>query len=164
MFPNSGHTLVPELKTNNMKTKLNFATCLIAGLAFGLTANAQKTVITKTALPANAQTFLKTHFAGQEPTYILEDKETFSKDYKVQFANNIEVEFDKNGNWEDVDGNHQAIPASIIPKKIATYVKTNFPNTAVTKIDKGNWGYEVGLSNGLELEFNSKGNFIKIDN
>jgi hypothetical protein len=164
LFPNSGYTLVPELKTSIMKTKLNLATCLIAGLAFGLSANAQKTVITKNALPANAQTFLKTHFPGQEPVNIIEDKETFSKDYKVQFTNYIEIEFDGKGNWEEVDGNHQAIPNSIIPKKITSYVTTNFANTAITKIDKGTWGYEVNLSNGLELEFNSKGNFIRIDN
>ncbi|WP_394774157.1 PepSY-like domain-containing protein [Flavobacterium sp.] len=147
-----------------MKTKLNTALCLIAGVAFGFSANAQKTTITKSALPANAQTFLKTHFAGQEPTYIIEDKETFSKDYKVQFANNIEVEFDGKGNWEEVDGNHTAIPATIIPKSIANHVKTNFANTAITKIDKVNWGYEVDLNNGIELEFNSKGNFLRIDN
>lgn len=147
-----------------MKTKSNFAVCLLAGLAFGFSANAQKTPIAKSALPVDAQTFLKTHFTGQEPTYIIEDKETFSKDYKVQFANNIEVEFDRKGNWEEVDGNHTVIPVSIIPKTIATYVKTNFPNTTITKIDKGTWGYEVNLSNGLELEFNSKGSFLRIDN
>ncbi|KFF09715.1 PepSY-like domain-containing protein [Flavobacterium hydatis] len=146
-----------------MKTNFNLFTCLIAGLTFSLSANAQKTVITKTALPLKAQTFLKTHFTGQEPTYILEDKETFSKDYKVQFANNIEVEFDAKGNWEEVDGNHAEIPISIIPKNIVSYVKSNFANTIITKIDKGTWGYEVNLSNGLELEFNSKGNFIRID-
>ncbi|MDQ6472262.1 PepSY-like domain-containing protein [Flavobacterium sp. LHD-80] len=147
-----------------MKTKLNLAVCIIAGLAFGFSANAQKTPIAKSALPVNAQTFLKTHFAGQEPTYIIEDKETFYKDYKVQFANNIEVEFDGKGNWQEVDGNHTAIPVSIIPKSIIAYVRTKFPNTTITKIDKGTWGYEVNLSNGLELEFNSKGNFLRIDN
>ncbi len=147
-----------------MKTKLNLATCLFAGLAFGFSANAQKTTITKTALPANAQTFLKTHFAAQEPTYIIEDKETFSTDYKVQFANNIEVEFDGKGNWEEVDGNHNAIPQAIVPKAIASYIKTNYPNIPVIKIDKSKWGYEVELNNGLELEFNSKGSFIRIDN
>lgn len=147
-----------------MKTKLNLAAFAIIGLSFGLSANAQKTVITKAALPVNAQTFLKTHFADQEPTYILQDKETFSTDYKVQFANSVEVEFDGKGNWEEVDGNHNAIPAAIVPKAIASYIKTNFPNIPVIKIDKGKWGYEVDLNNGLELEFNSKGNFIRIDN
>lgn len=147
-----------------MKTKLNLAAFAIIGLSFGLSANAQKTVITKTALPVTAQNFLKTHFAGQEPTYILQDKEAFSTDYEVQFASGIEVEFDGKGNWEDVDGNHTAIPQAIVPKAIASYIKTNFPNVPVIKIDKGKWGYEVDLNNGLELEFNSRGNFIRIDN
>ena len=147
-----------------MKTKLNLAAFAIIGLSFGLSANAQKTVITKAALPVNAQTFLKTHFSDQEQTYILQDKDTFSSDYKVQFANSVEVEFDGKGNWEEVDGNQNAIPAAIVPKAIASYIKTNFPNVPVIKIDKGKWGYEVDLNNGLELEFNSKGNFIRIDN
>lgn len=145
-----------------MKTKLKLAACLLVGLTFS--ANAQKTTITKAALPVTAQTFLKTHFAGQEPSYIIKDKETFSTDYKVQFANNIEVEFDAKGNWEEVDGNHASIPAAIVPKTIASYVKTNFANTTVTKISKDYKGYEVNISNGLELEFNSKGNFLRIDN
>jgi hypothetical protein len=145
-----------------MRTKLNLAACLIAGLIFGLSANAQKTVIKKAALPANAQTFLKTHFAGQEPTYILEDKEILSKEYKVQFTNNLQIEFDGKGNWKEVDGKNTAIPATIIPAKIATYVKTNFPKDKITKIEKETLGYETKLSNGLELKFNPKGEFIKI--
>lgn len=147
-----------------MKTKLNLTACLFLGLACGLSANAQKTAIAKTNLPVAAQTFLKTHFSGIEPASIIEDKETFSKDYKVHFANNIEVEFDSKGNWEEVDGNHNTIPTTLIPKGILSYTKTNYPNIAVTKIDKGKWGYEVNLSNGLELEFNSKGSFLRIDN
>jgi hypothetical protein len=145
-----------------MKTKLKMTACLLVGLAFS--ANAQKTTITKAALPVNAQTFLKTHFAGQEPSYIIKDKETFSTDYKVQIANNIEIEFDGKGNWEEVDGNHTAIPAAIVPKTIASYVKTNFANTTVTKISKDYNGYEVNISSGLELEFNAKGIFTRIDN
>lgn len=145
-----------------MKTKLKLATFLLVGFAF--TANAQKTTIAKTALPANAQNFLKTHFAGQEPSYIIMDKETFSTDYKVQFVHDIEVEFDSKGNWEEVDGNHTSIPAAIVPKTIASYIKTKFANSTVTKISKDYRGYDVDLSNGLELEFNQKGNFIRIDN
>ncbi|MCC9071520.1 PepSY-like domain-containing protein [Flavobacterium sp. F-65] len=146
-----------------MRTKLNLVVCLIAGLIFGLSANAQKTVIKKSALPVNAQTFLKKHFAGQEPTYILEDKEILSKEYKVQFANNTQIEFDGKGNWKEADGKNAAIPATIVPIKITTYIKVNFPKTKVTKIEKESLGgYEVKLNNDLELKFNSKGEFIKI--
>ncbi|MBF4518841.1 PepSY-like domain-containing protein [Flavobacterium sp. ANB] len=146
-----------------MRTKLNLVTFFITGLIFGLSANAQKTVIKKEALPANAQTFLKTHFGSKKPGYILEDKEILSTEYKVQFDDNLEIEFDKKGNWKEVDGKNSKIPTSIIPKKISSYVKTNFRKEKITKIEIESSGYETKLSNGLELKFNLKGDFIKID-
>ncbi|WP_026727585.1 PepSY-like domain-containing protein [Flavobacterium denitrificans] len=146
-----------------MKTKLKLTIYLITGLLFGLSAHAQKTVIKKEALPANAQTFLKTHFGSKKPSYILEDKEILSTEYKVKFDNEIEIEFDKKGNWKEVDGKNTKIPKSIVPKKIASYIKTNFPKENVIKIELESSGYETKLSNGLELKFNLKGDFIKID-
>ena len=146
-----------------MRTKLNLAASLIAGLIFGLSANAQKTVIKKEALPANAQAFLKTHFGSKKPSYILEDKEILSTEYKVQYDNKIEIEFDKKGNWKEVDGKSAKIPSSIIPKKIASYVKDNFRKEKITKIEIGTSGYETKLTNGLELKFSLKGDFTKID-
>lgn len=146
-----------------MKTKLKLTVYLITGLLFGLSANAQKTVIKKEALPANAQTFLKTHFGSKKPSYILEDKEILSTEYKVLFDNKIEIEFDKKGNWKEVDGKNAKIPKSIVPKKVASYIKANFPKEDVTKIEIGTSGYETKLSNGLELKFNLKGDFVKID-
>ena len=146
-----------------MRTKLNLAASLIAGLMFGLSANAQKTVIKKEALPANAQAFLKTHFGSKKPSYVLEDKEILSTEYKVQYDNKIEIEFDKKGNWKEVDGKSAKIPSSIIPKKIASYVKDNFRKEKITKIEIGTSGYETKLTNGLELKFSLKGDFTKID-
>ncbi|MXO06206.1 PepSY-like domain-containing protein [Flavobacterium sp. HBTb2-11-1] len=146
-----------------MRTKLKLAVYVIAGLMLGFSANAQKTVIKKEALPANAQTFLKTHFGSKKPSYILEDKEILSTEYKVQFDNKIEIEFDKKGNWKEVDAKTGKVPKSIIPKKIASYIKANFPKEDVTKIEIETSGYETKLTNGLELKFNMKGDFIKID-
>ncbi len=146
-----------------MKTKLKLTVYLLAGLLIGFSANAQKTVIKKEALPANAQTFLKTHFGSKKPSYILEDKEILSTEYKVQYDNQLEIEFDKKGNWKEVDGKNDKIPKSIVPKKIASYIKTNFPKEKVTKIEIGTSSYETKLTNGLELKFNLKEEFIKID-
>ena len=115
----------------NMKPKLKLTVYLIAGLLFGLSANAQKTIIKKEALPANAQTFLKTHFGSKKPSYILQDKEILSTEYKVKFDNEIEIEFDKKGNWKEVDGKNSKIPKSIVPKKIASYIKENFPKMKI---------------------------------
>ena len=146
-----------------MKTQITLGLSLVTGLLFSLSEKAQKKTITLAELPAKAQTFLKKHFGTENPTYIIKDKETFSTDYKVQFPNKIEVEFDGNGDWEEVDGHHTAIPTAIVPTAIATYVKTNFTDAQVTSLDKGRWGYEVNLNNGLELEFDLSGKFLKID-
>lgn len=144
-----------------MKTQISLS--LIAGLLFSFSAHAQKTTITAAELPAKAQTFLKEHFANENTLAIVKDKETFSTDYKVRFSNNTEVEFDSKGNWEEIDGNHNPIPTAAIPAKIASYVKSNYKETSIIKIDKGYWGYEVDLSNGIELEFDSNGKFLRID-
>lgn len=81
----------------------------------------------------------------------------------MQFSNQTEIEFDKKGNWKEVDAKTGKVPKSIIPKKIASYIKANFPKEDVTKIEIGSSGYETKLTNGLELKFNLKGDFIKID-
>ncbi|WP_394774174.1 PepSY-like domain-containing protein [Flavobacterium sp.] len=46
---------------------------------------------------------------------------------------------------------------------MASYVKTNFRKEKITKIEIGTSGYETKLTNGLELKFNLKGDFTKID-
>ncbi|PAM94053.1 hypothetical protein B4N84_13290 [Flavobacterium sp. IR1] len=147
-----------------MRSNLKLTIGLIAGILFSLSANAQKTVIAKEALPANAQTFLKSHFGTKKPSYIIEDKELLSTEYKVQYNKTIEIEFDKKGNWKEVDGKGSKIPTSIIPKKIISYVRSNFSKEKITKIEIEKSGYETKLTNGLELKFNMKGDFIKVDN
>ncbi|UUC45526.1 PepSY-like domain-containing protein [Flavobacterium cerinum] len=136
---------------------------LLLILLTGFTVQAQKTNIKMAQLPANAQNFLKKHYPKQTPNYILKDEETFSLDYKVQLADGTEIEFDRKGNWEEVDGNKNTIPNSIIPAPILTYVQNHYKGAAIVKIDKGAWDYEVDLNNGLELKFNSKGEFLRVD-
>ncbi|WKL50535.1 PepSY-like domain-containing protein [Flavobacterium pectinovorum] len=63
----------------------------------------------------------------------------------------------------DIDGNHQAIPAELIPEKINTYATANYANLFITSIDKEPTYIEVELSNNLELVFDLQGNFLRID-
>ena len=81
----------------------------------------------------------------------------------LQSVNGTEVDFDKKGNWDNVDCKTKAVPASLVPAAIAQYVKAHYPNTVIVKIDKERGGYEIELSNDLDLKFNSKGKLIGID-
>ena len=65
--------------------------------------------------------------------------------------------------WDKVDCNYIAVPSDLVPVAIAEYVKTNFAGTKIVKIDKEHGGYEVELSNDIELHFNSQGKLMYFD-
>ncbi|WP_369695841.1 PepSY-like domain-containing protein [uncultured Duncaniella sp.] len=46
---------------------------------------------------------------------------------------------------------------------IATYVKQNHKGSRIIGIEKKRNGYEIELSNDLDLEFDKQGNFIRFD-
>ncbi|VEH22990.1 Protein of uncharacterised function (DUF2874) [Chryseobacterium nakagawai] len=126
--------------------------------------SAQDRAINVNQLPKTAKTFLAGHFKGIPVSSAIEDREIYGVDeYKVYLNNGIKAEFDSNGNWKEIDGKHQKIPYGFIPTSIKNYSSRNFPNTYIVKIEKKRWSYKAELSNGLELEFDRKGNFKKID-
>lgn len=141
-----------------------FTAILAVALSLNLSANAQDKVVPASQLPAQAHAFIKQHFKGQTIDVVRKDKGLISTDYDVRLSNGIEVEFDDKGNWEEVDGNHIAVPATIIPKTIATYVAANYKGQAIVKIDKKRSGdYKIELANDIELVFDKTGKFLRID-
>src|SRR5690606_25675838 len=133
-------------------------------LVLGVQANAQETVITANELPKTAQNFIAKNFSGQKVSHAIKDAGMISTDYEVVLDNGTKIEFDGDGNWEEVDSkNDTAIPTGFISKKITSYVSKNFPTQKISKIEKDNRKFEVELTSGLDLEFNSNGDFLRID-
>lgn len=122
-------------------------------------------VISATDLPKPADTFVSTYFPNAAyQTIKKQNKADYDGSiYDVYLTNGFEIDFDANGNWIDIDGNHQAIPVALIPEKINAYVTANYPNQYVTSIDNETTYTEVELSNNVELVFDLQGNFIRID-
>lgn len=135
---------------------------LVAFAMASFAVNAQETIIKTTELPAAAVQFLATHFKDNAVSRAVKDAEILKMTYEVTLADGTEVEFSKKGDWKEVDGKHKAIPTAFIPKEIVDYVKTNYPKEQITHIDKDN-NYDVDLSNGIDLEFNMAGKFLRID-
>lgn len=126
---------------------------------------AEERVINEKALPKNAKAFIAEHFKMDKISIATEERDGFGKDYKVILTSGVKIEFDKNGNWTDVEcKRNRAIPAKIVPEKIAKYVKGRFPSNVITQIDRDRRGIEVELNNGVELKFNNNGDLIKFDN
>ncbi len=116
-------------------------------------------------LPAAARTSIEANFPGCTISYIAIDKEFLGgPSYEVRLSNGCEVDFDKNGAWKEVDCKHvQAVPDGYVPAKILAYVKQHFPTEKIQKIDKDRRDYELELSNDLDLKFDLKGNFLRMD-
>lgn len=110
-------------------------------------------------LPQKAQQFINTYFA--DCTVLRCEKD--GHEYEVFFQNGFEVEFDRNGDWEDVDCKNSAVPQGIVPEAIVNYVTENYPTNFIVEISCDRHGYDVELNNGLELEFDKNGGFIRID-
>ena len=142
-----------------MKTMKYFMMALVCLLMQSATCLADGRPIPVEQLPKAAKDFVAKYFPGQNIIYA--EKE-YGK-YEARFNNGMEIEFDKKGNWDKVDCEMKAVPAALVPATIANYVKGSFPGAFVVKIDKELYGYEVELSNDLELKFNKKGQLMNID-
>ena len=87
----------------------------------------------------------------------------FEKSYDVVFNNGEKVEFDRKGNWTEIDCKMSSVPAGLVPAKIAQYVKSTYPGTKILQIEKDDSQYEVKLSNRLEVTFNRNFQVVDID-
>ena len=111
-------------------------------------------------LPAAARTFVDTNFPGKKILYA----EKAWNSYECRLDDGTKIDFTSKGEWKQVDCHGMsAVPAVLVPEAIKQYVETNFSNCMITKIDKERHGYDIELSNDLELRFNHQGALIGMD-
>lgn len=111
-------------------------------------------------LPASAKTFVTNNFQGKKILYAEKDWNS----YECRLDDGTKIDFTSKGEWKQVDCHGMsAVPAVLVPEAIKQYVETNFSNYMITKIDKERHGYDIELSNDLELRFNHQGALIGMD-
>ena len=92
-----------------MKKSVIFVLTLVLAICLPLHLNADNDrVITFDRLPATAQAMLKQNFADKTPLAITADRD----DYKVMYQSGEKVEFDKKGNWKDIECKGSQVPAN----------------------------------------------------
>ncbi|WP_300814220.1 PepSY-like domain-containing protein [uncultured Bacteroides sp.] len=115
-------------------------------------------------LPAKAQTFISTYFKNSKVAMAKQESELFYKSYDVIFTNGEKLEFDKDGEWTEVQCRQSEVPSPIVPGAISSYVKTNYPDAKILEIERDKKEYEIKLSNRWEIKFDSQMRVIDIDN
>ena len=115
------------------------------------------------ALPAKAQTLLSKHFNNQKVMLATIESGVITRSYDVVLQNGTKLEFDKKGNLTEIDCKQGIVLSQLIPQAIKNYLKTNYTEHTVKKIEIDKNEYEVELTNGLDLTFNKHFQLIDID-
>ena len=77
--------------------------------------------------------------------------------------NGTKIEFNNAGKWTSVDCQTREVPQDLILKPIRNYVAKNFPDVKIVKIEKDFVGFDIELSDGVEVKFDRLGNFKSVD-
>ena len=120
------------------------------------------------ALPKASQNFLKKNFSSEEVLKVEKNDSWYNWDkdemFEVRLANGIKLDFNKTGDITEIDSKKgSSIPPEALPKAIRNYLNENNLMNNLVSWEKEAKGHEVQLADGRELEFDSKGRFLKED-
>jgi len=119
-------------------------------------------------LPQNAQDFITNNFSDATVEKADKEDKWFSWDknemYEVHLSNGVKLDFNKAGEITEIDSRDNApIPMEAVPTEVKSYVEANHSGAEIISWERDNDEQEVELSDGTDLEFDSKGKFLKQD-
>lgn len=116
-------------------------------------------------LPEAARKFISTYFVRAQVSHIKIESELFqTQKYEVLLTDRTEIDFDRHGEWLEVDCDKSPVPIGLIPPYVTRYVKEHFPGTHVVKIERKRRGeVEIDLDNDWTISFNARGEVIEVD-
>jgi hypothetical protein len=142
----------------------SFIKTIFASVTLFLTISCEKEIITPSDdLPVEISTYLTIHFPKNTIVQVIKDLDGLTKTYDILLSENISLEFNRKKEVIAIDGVTQ-LPNSVIPEKILQYVNINYPTQFITDWELDFDNQQIELNNGLDLEFNKKGDFLRIDN
>lgn len=116
------------------------------------------------SLPLAAQEVVTRNFKGKVSVIKIDKELGFVSDYEVVLTNGAEIQFDRNGNWESIEMPvNKSVPNGLVPKGVNQFVRENHKGLKIVGLERDRRGYEVQLSNGVEMKFDRQGNFQRYD-
>lgn len=156
------------MKLNKLSLVLVFSGSLLLQavgkneITINLVANPVKSSEFYQEMPATIKSFLGKYYPKATVVKYEAKSTVVGKKYEVKLNNGAEIDFDKNGNWEEIS-DKQGISFALIPAKIKAYLNQNYKGIKVEKIDKERNKIKIDLQNDIDLEFDKNGKFLRID-
>lgn len=119
-------------------------------------------------IPQNAKEYIARHFGDYNISHYEKESEILEVEYKVYVTQNsvsFKLDFDKKGNVKEIESldDKTPLPNSVLPVKITQHIKAKFPNAKIIEWKKKKNTQVVELTNDMELIFDGKNNFVRID-
>lgn len=116
-------------------------------------------------LPLAARELIDKQFSHRKVDFIKIEKDLFEEtSYEVKLDDGTELEFNAKGGWVEIDAKDDDVPSEFIPESIQEYMKDHYKGEKIVKIERDRKGYELTLENGLEVNFDQFGKFLKLSN
>jgi hypothetical protein len=106
--------------------------------------------------------FVENHFPSLRIIKLELEKDEYLSYYDVYLTGNVNLEFNLQCEIIEIE-TKDGIPSSALPPSIVEYLSINFPNSIILEWELYPNYQEIKLNNGLEIYFDLKGNFIKLD-
>ncbi len=135
---------------------LTLLTLLLVGGS--VMADGRKRTIDPENLPKPATELIQKHW----PSCVIDYAFIDGKEYEVLLSDGTMIEFNSKGVWKEMkctDG----LPVTLVPGNITRYVVNRYPKQLIIKCEKMRGGYEVKLTNGLEIQFDMQGRVTHVD-
>jgi len=121
-------------------------------------------------LPENIMSFISTNY----PNKSIEEAELENNgNYEIELENEVILIFDADGkflgigedeNDDEDDGDETNVEAASLPQIILDYLSANYPDKTIIEAElKEDGTYEITLSNGIEVTFDSNGTFLEAE-
>lgn len=145
-----------------MKYTLIFGLLAIASIGFASCSN-ETTATDMAQLPEPIQNTVNNNFSSNVISVTTETNTFGNDEYEIFLADGTKIKFEGEA-WDEIEVPlGMSVPREFVLEPIQVYVNQNMPEQTIVKIDRDSKGYEVDLSNGVELKFDTNGTFIKVD-
>ena len=83
-------------------------------------------VVAPNDLPATSTNYISAHFPDQQIVQAVKEFDDLKITYTVYLNNRTKIELNQSGEVKEMEGN-DALPDSVIPSAILTYIENNYP-------------------------------------
>lgn len=141
--------------------RVTLVATLLCALTFSACAR-DKQPVAFDNVPEQVQKEVLKNFTKDQIQFVIADKEFLHYEYEFVLSNGLELEYDDKAVLLQAESK-SGVPEALIDTEILSYIKTTFPNAVITEYKLDDGRKEVELNNEMELIFDKKNQFLRID-